>query len=380
MNELMNASGCRKNLHWQLLTTVSTLALLGFVVSTPNAEASDGDEDRPIVWIDLGGQLDRADYGADLPTAPFMATVKAPLHSPIAADKPPLFSYGAEGSISFQPEESDWIFSASLRYGRSNSKNNIHDQKNSRVHEYVPGSRNGYYTLPWGKLTDIATTQRQSHAIVDFQVGKDFGLGLFGRDGSSVFNAGVRFAQFSSHATTDIKAEPDTVLYNDFGTRFPGKYVAVPRYHIYKFAADSHNTFRAVGPSISWNASAPFAGNKDGAELTLDWGVNAALLFGRQKATVHHQTTATYFRHKYYPSNTPLYHNNPPTRGRDRAVTVPNLGGFAGLSFRYAAAKINFGYRGDFFFGALDTGVDSARRTTIGFYGPFASVSVGIGG
>ncbi|HWA31303.1 MAG TPA: hypothetical protein VG867_09400, partial [Rhizomicrobium sp.] len=59
---------------------------------------------------------------------------------------------------------------------------------------------------------------------------------------------------------------------------------------------------------------------------------------------------------------------------------VPNLGGFAGVSMRYSNAKLSLGYRGDFFFGALDGGIDTAQRTTVGFYGPFATISLGLGG
>jgi len=41
---------------------------------------------------------------------------------------------------------------------------------------------------------------------------------------------------------------------------------------------------------------------------------------------------------------------------------------------------VSLGYRADFFFGAMDTGIDTAKRTTTGFFGPFATVSIGIGG
>jgi hypothetical protein len=61
-------------------------------------------------------------------------------------------------------------------------------------------------------------------------------------------------------------------------------------------------------------------------------------------------------------------------------VTVPNIGGFAGLSFRYNVAKISFGYRADFFFGAMDGGIDTRKNYDRNFYGPFASVSIGLGG
>lgn len=45
-----------------------------------------------------------------------------------------------------------------------------------------------------------------------------------------------------------------------------------------------------------------------------------------------------------------------------------------------AAKKISAGYRADFFFGAMDGGLDSRRTEDEKFYGPFATVSIGLGG
>ena len=59
-------------------------------------------------------------------------------------------------------------------------------------------------------------------------------------------------------------------------------------------------------------------------------------------------------------------------------VVVPNLGGFAGVSFVNGSAKIKFGYRADFFFGAMDEGIDTRKSETLGFYGPFATISIGL--
>jgi hypothetical protein len=59
---------------------------------------------------------------------------------------------------------------------------------------------------------------------------------------------------------------------------------------------------------------------------------------------------------------------------------VPNIGAFAGLSFRYAAAKVSFGYKADFFFNAMDGGIDTAKSYDRNFYGPFATISIGLGG
>jgi hypothetical protein len=80
---------------------------------------------------------------------------------------------------------------------------------------------------------------------------------------------------------------------------------------------------------------------------------------------------------KYY--NTKHYTHAFP-HNRSRMIAVPNAGVTAGLSFRYANAKVSFGYRADIFFGAMDGGMDAAEKENVGFYGPFATVSVGIGG
>ncbi len=107
------------------------------------------------------------------------------------------------------------------------------------------------------------------------------------------------------------------------------------------------------------------------------------MLFGRQRAHVHYQTTGAYHTAKYVgPHYTPrktVSHTNT-NFVRARTVVVPNIGGFAGLSFRYANAKVSFGYRADLFFHAMDGGIAARKSENVGFYGPFANVSVGIGG
>ena len=119
--------------------------------------------------------------------------------------------------------------------------------------------------------------------------------------------------------------------------------------------------------------------------LSLDWGANAALLFGRQKARTEHHETAQY--HPPAPGffasqggNRITLYQSPatPTHTRSRSVTVPNVGAFAGLSFRYTSAKVSFGYRADFFFGAMDGGIDARKTYDRNFYGPYATVSLGL--
>jgi hypothetical protein len=65
---------------------------------------------------------------------------------------------------------------------------------------------------------------------------------------------------------------------------------------------------------------------------------------------------------------------------RARTVIVPNAGGFAGFSLTVPNARFNIGYRADFFFGAMDGGIDARKSENIASYGPFASISIGLGG
>jgi len=41
---------------------------------------------------------------------------------------------------------------------------------------------------------------------------------------------------------------------------------------------------------------------------------------------------------------------------------------------------VSFGYRADIFFGAMDSGWDTRSTKNLSFYGPFASVAIGLGG
>ena len=127
----------------------------------------------------------------------------------------------------------------------------------------------------------------------------------------------------------------------------------------------------------------PFAGSLDSGELNFDWGANAAILFGRQKVQGHHQTTMRFYSHKWFhvfPESYPPRHITGKAIDRTRTVAVPNLGGFAGVSWQYRNAKVSFGYRVDEFFGAMDGGIDTHKSENRGFFGPFANISIGIGG
>jgi hypothetical protein len=383
MSELINTR--QQNIRLQLLTTASALALAFGAVEAAAAE------DRPTVWIELGAQAERLNVDQEPFAPPFVANYSgsdAFQPSPIAAQKLPKYGIGGEGSISFTPEESDWVFSAAIRYGRSNNSRHLHKEgivyENSVKYQLAPTA----YPTPTTPadlhtLNDSRATNKESHVVLDFAVGKDVGLGLFGRSSTSVLNVGVRFAQFSTHSTAAIRARPDITFESKYVPFAGGFYAPLARYHDFHATADIARSFHGVGPSLSWQGSVPVIGRSDGAELDIDFGLNGAILFGRQKVAATDHTTGYYFKQALASTGTyrtPTYHNPNTKVSRSHSVSVPNIGGFMGISMRYPNAKVSFGYRADVFFGAVDGGGDMRKTFDRSFHGPFAKIAIGLGG
>ncbi len=345
---------------------------------------SDAGGGKPHLWIELGGQAEYINGQGDVFTPAFLALYPTSpvLHnvSPTQEQRPSLFSYGEEARVSFQPDDSDWVFSAAVRYGRSGNSTQVHHQTTG-VHQQkyvsgVPQPTNVLFTNE--KFATTTVTHQESHTILDFMAGKDVGLGMFGLDGTSTISGGVRSAQFGSKATVDIRARPDMnfVTFNS-----PPILVYInPYFHDYHFTGEATRTFQGIGPSIAWDASTPVAGEPQDGEITFDWGANAAVLFGKQKSRVKHSEYGRDFPSSGFGQYKNSFISYQKTGGHnsDKARAVPNLGAFAGASYRFNNARISFGYRADVFFGALDGGVDAPKNQTTGFYGPFAKISLGL--
>jgi len=378
MNEPTNTqqNGFRK----QLLTTVSALALLA---SVHGANAADDESSHPPLWIELGGQFEHESGGSEqFAPAFFNLTPQADLAPMFDAQRPSPYSLGEEGKISFQPDGTNWVFAAAIRYGRSNNARHSHHQTppHSYGKIYLSYTRIiGSHFMPLlERYGDGQTTHRESHLVVDFQAGKDVGLGMLGAHGSSIINAGVRFAQFTSASDVSLHAQP---IVNYKFVSQPGKYrIDLPSNSDFNAVLHAQRSTHAIGPSLSWDASMPLVGTGTDATINFDWGANAAFLFGRQRANTQHSTMGYHVTKPgpLLPKNRSQYTLIPPDQNRAHAVTIPNVGGFAGVSMKFSNAKLSLGYRADFFFGAIDGGIDAAKKENAGFYGPFATISVGL--
>jgi iron complex outermembrane receptor protein len=396
---------------------------------------SDADNGKPPLWLELGGQFALLDNSQQTLSPPFMSAITEPGQLKALTDqRPPVNALDEDAKLSYQPDGSDWVFSAAVRYGRSAATRHIHQQTPNADVKVLPFTIDGLHSLfgiPFGgysvypskhaKFADGLSQQSEGHAIIDFQVGKDVGLGTFGLDGSAVASAGVRVAQFTSKSNVDLNAMPDvhypTAPISNFAQRYPFHYNKM-HFHGYQASAADKESFHGLGPQIAWDASTPIAGNvTDTGTIALEWGANFAVLFGRQKASGSHQTVANAYYlthwengsglffggsafgtpnhrvfHGYFngPCSNPgffhrsqavcSHHAKTASHNRSRLAVVPNLGGFAGISFKYQNAKVSFGYRADEFFGAMDGGIDTYKAENRGFFGPFANISIGLGG
>jgi hypothetical protein len=353
MSELINTHDNRATIRWKLLTGASALALAAYVSAGSVAKAED--TDHPLIWIELSGQAAWNESGQEAFLPPFLLSTPRPpfeTESPQKVERAARVSWDESAQISFEPAGSKWVLSAGIRYGRSGR------------HQYLDQLTQQFDTAQYGVLAayqNITSRNSESHAVLDFRAGRDVGLGQFGSNGTSVINAGVRFVQFNAKSNIAIQSQPTNAGFF---------------YHYHKFNAHflAARKFSGVGPSLSWDASAAIAGNSGDGKIGIDWGINAALLFGRQTVRGHHQTTDV----GYLPYPTSINHYSAPL-SRSKRVTVPNLGGYAALSWRYEDAKVSFGYRADMFFNAVDGGIDTAKKENRAFYGPYASISIGLG-
>ncbi|HVP86123.1 MAG TPA: hypothetical protein VMS78_15490 [Rhizomicrobium sp.] len=355
MSELIVQTNNRQMIRWKLLMGASGLALGSYLASVAAARASD--KDQPTIWIEVDGQFANQSVGSDSFVPAFAEASPFGAGAELARKRPPS-GWDEGGKITFEPADSDWLLSLGVRYGKSSR---------SKARNQYTKQTGGYFSKYYTALQSVKAASSEKHLILDFQAGKDIGLGMFGQHGKSTVSLGIRYAQFSSRNNVTLRSIT----------------AAVPTsYYIFHAGFDAKRDFNGIGPSLSWDASADLVGNHNDGSLTLDWGVNGALLFGRQKVKIHHHKTGQYQEEtaKYYPSlRTTTYHTSASPE-RSQSVTVPNLGGYAALSLRYSRVKMSLGYRVDYFFNAIDGGIDAHKSYDRGFYGPFASFSIGLGG
>jgi hypothetical protein len=224
----------QKNFRYQLLTTVSAVALMASVGS---ALADDGG------MSSIGHFTLQVSGGPDW----YGGQGTEWFNSGSGDRVGPRQGWDFAGKATFQPTGSDWIISAGVQYGRANSSS---------------ANIAGFYETEFGTgtYTDHAS-HKENHFIADFEVGQDVGLGMF-NGGSSVISGGLRYAHFDAKTSLSFSSSS--------------------KYNTFKGSADISRTFSGGGPVVSWDASTPIFHS---SPFSLDWGADFAYLFGTQKVT-----------------------------------------------------------------------------------------------
>lgn len=224
-----------RGLRRKLLGTASVVALIG-LVQVPSAAQAGDNSMAGSDWhltLDVVGQYTLNSGGRTIYGDPNF------LSNPTVG-----LSDGGDGYLAFNLTKGDWVYGLSFNYGRTTNSH----AGFSYSYPYYP------YFYGSGEVR-----HNESHKIVDFTVGKDVGLGMFGREGSSVVSLGIEWANFAA----------DTAGTFAYGDKY---YYATP------YPREIHRRFNGIGPVISWNASTPIG--DPGSHLSLNWGVMGSVLFG----------------------------------------------------------------------------------------------------
>jgi iron complex outermembrane receptor protein len=226
------------------------------------------------------------------------------------------------------------------------------------------------------------TNRKEDHLIVDFQVGKDVGLGgVFGANQSSLI-AGLRYADFKSDVSGYMRGIPDMTLPEDGW----GKYNTT--FHQYIAAFDAKREFKGAGPTLSWEASRPLLGSDETGHLNVDWTVTGGALYGRQKATITGTKGSSYFDavYPFFPEQYVVNGLAPPTQAplniapRTKDVFVPLLDLSVGLSWQVPGVTLGAGYRWERYFNVLDAGFTDHKSYDRTLDGPYVKFAIGFGG
>jgi hypothetical protein len=291
---------------------------------------------------------------------------------------------GGELTLTYAPQQSAWRVSAAMRYGRTKDQDKI-DARDpfeacAAPAPYIEtfcqhpsdGSKNNLiaYQSDWlrGQVT-----RREKHTLVDFQVGRDVGLGNF----ESSLMAGVRYGDFGASTRLDTTGVPDMNLPDGWFFKYMNN-------HFYRTDLTGTSEFKGLGPTLTWDASRRLLGNDRDGHLDVDGEITGGVLFGKQHSTLLGTEVSTYYSGSYL-FDWPNLAADPPVRTnvaekRSSSATVPLLGLKLGLSYEIDRIKIGTGYRWERYFNALDVGIDEKKEADRTIDGPYLKIAVGFGG
>lgn len=304
-----------------LLCSVSALALFAALGWARRAEAS---EIAGGAWsVELDGRYDIDATGRSQNFTPSPGIPDSAIDTRNGHD--------TGGKITFQPTGSPFSYAMSIRYGRT--------QNASRSFADSHPTSFGTYNQA------VDENQHISHTTVDFEVGKDVGIGLFG-SGTTTVGGGLRYAHF------------DAVTRGNFSTS--SKYT----HRAGQFKVERRSNL--LGPRLFARTTSPLPGSLGEQGFSLGLGAGAGVLFGRQSTKNELDLTSG--------TAGPFAEFS-----RSKQVTVPTLDASAQVNWSIPQSPLTLsaGYRYDGAYHVLDGGSAASRNEINSVqHGPFLGLTL----
>jgi len=331
--------------------------------------------------VELGGMVQRhkAPYGTIEPT--FSDHFSEALDQRRIQNQDLDWGDGREVRLTYRLPGSLWQISGGARFGRTNGTNGLSTAEvggkvclltQAQCDIYAPMFGDGIYFQP-NNFTAATVTSREEHTLLDFAVGRDFGLGAFS-EGKSRLTAGVRYAEFGSRTRLEMTGVPAWELPEESVFKYGAQHL---RYEAHLLA---DRKFDGFGPTLSWEASQRLLGTEEAGHVDVDWSVGGGVLFGKQETLFVGEELAAYFDGPKYGSQVGDAVATSAPQSRSDNVIVPTLAGSLGLSYQVRRMKIGAGYHWERYFDVLDVGYAERKDADRTIDGPYFKVSLGFGG
>ncbi len=267
----------------------------------------------------------------------------------------PNVGFEAAGGFDHRLAGTPWHVSGEVRYGQGKGS----DSTSSAFSLSVASASLAESSLTTG-------TDKESHAIADFAVGRDLGVG---KDAVQ-FKVGIRLAEIKADLVAN---QNDTATVSGIATPIPT--IGGGTTSSFTFSSLYTNTttsvFRGAGPRIGLEGTVPF-----GNGWAFDYLADAAALFGTQKSTTSTITTLTVSPIVLVPIGVLSNSTGPITDSRP--TTVFNADLQAGIGYWFTPnLKLTASYRVDAFYSALltfDAAGNSVKADRI-YHGPHLTLT-----
>lgn len=311
-----------------------------------------------------------SEYGPDFP-------------GPVTFSNNPDWGHMRAVSLSWAPNPS-WRISGAYRYGKSSATPQVSSQEFVAGGVY-PGIK--YATDP----TDVVYVEsdpnhwvgdaqiQEEFELVEFKVGRDMGIGI-AHGVASTLSVGVRYAELRSVTRTNMDGVPDR--YSPALFDLLDIYPDIPERHYTRYihASTAQRDFKGYGPTLSWESGLRLLGDPVQGQVSLDWMLGIAVLFGEQTSHQEEKRLARYYQGSVPVTNpTSVPYDDTVSTSRSKDVIVPQLSLDLGMSYAIQRVQVSLRYSWERYYDAIDGGLDTRKTYDRTVQGPVAQISIGFG-